>query len=385
MNVAICAPITLNALSHHLAPVHRDRLPSVLSGASVAQLALALLDRGWNVNVYTLGAVSEGVTLEGDQLRVKVGPYRPSRRARDYFKVERAYLAAELERDQPPLIHAHWTYEFALASLSTGLPTLITVRDWAPTILMLHRDPYRLVRWHMNRQVLNRGKHFTAVSPYLTTVVQGATKLPVQMIPNAIHDDLFEPRARTFPVPPHQIVSINNGFSRRKNVKALLKAFVAIRQALPETRLVLVGDGYEEGGDAAQWAISYSLAKGVQFLGAMPYAKVHALLAEASLLIHPSLEESFGMTLIEAMAKRTPAIGGIASGAVPWVLDGGRAGTLVDVRDPQQITRAAIELLGSVDSWESASRAGFDHASAEFRLSTVVDNYIAAYDMVLRS
>ena len=57
------------------------------------------------------------------------------------------------------------------------------------------------------------------------------------------------------------------------------------------------------------------------------------------------MEESFGNTLVEAMMLGTPVIGGRDSGAVPWVLDSGRAGELVNVRSEVEVVQALVRHL----------------------------------------
>ncbi|MHB8296901.1 MAG: glycosyltransferase, partial [Acidimicrobiales bacterium] len=58
----------------------------------------------------------------------------------------------------------------------------------------------------------------------------------------------------------------------------------------------------------------------------------------------PSLEESFGMTIVEAQLAGIAVIGGLHSGAVPWTLDYNRAGRLVDVRTASGLARAMTDL-----------------------------------------
>jgi len=62
---------------------------------------------------------------------------RPRHRALDLFAAERAGVRQAMEEDPCDLIHAQWTYEFALAALATGQPTLVTAHD-APWRVLRH-------------------------------------------------------------------------------------------------------------------------------------------------------------------------------------------------------------------------------------------------------
>jgi glycosyltransferase involved in cell wall biosynthesis len=101
------------------------------------------------------------------------------------------------------------------------------------------------------------------------------------------------------------------------------------------------------------------------------------------LLVHPSLEESFGNTLVEAMAQWTPVVGGEASGAVPWVLDGGKAGLLTDVTEPASLATSIRRILNSKELWLSYSEAGYKRAHSTFQLSQIIDRYIEVYEEMI--
>lgn len=89
------------------------------------------------------------------------------------------------------------------------------------------------------------------------------------------------------------------------------------------------------------------------------------------------------MTLIEAMSQGTPVIGGARSGAVPWVLAGGRAGLLVDVREPRAIAEAMEAVLTHEALGRRLGHAGHAHAWSHFRQSRVTDLYLDAYRRLL--
>ncbi|KRP35270.1 MAG: hypothetical protein ABS34_11385 [Opitutaceae bacterium BACL24 MAG-120322-bin51] len=282
------------------------------------------------------------------------------------------------------ILHAHWTYEFALAALRVDQDTLITVQDWAPAILWQMPDAYRLIRCSMALAVYCKGKYFTVNSPYVKQVIERWTFNSAELIPNGIPSDSFQRLAKWKGANESKtVVAINRGFFKRKNLPALLKAFNQVRAAQPMLRLKLIGSGSEKGGQGHQWAIEQQLDGGVDFLGDLAYAQVQSHLRDASLLVHPSLEESFGMVLIEAMAKGVPVIGGQRSGAVPWVLNQGRAGLLVDVANVDSITMGMTSVLTSESEWQRYSEAGFAYAREHFQMSAVAGRYLDQYEKIL--
>jgi L-malate glycosyltransferase len=386
MRIAICGPVQIDALSTWLDPKGADaRAPRGLGGISVTHVATTLLDRGHELAIATLDYEVDGeVHLSGPRLSVRIGPYRRRGRARDAFRIERSFLEQALRRERPDVVHAHWTYEYALGALAAGTPTLVTVRDWAPAILALHPHPYRLMRLLMALRTFVEASHFTAVSPYIEQRLRRWRVGDVTLVPNGIPDAYFAGTRGSDEGDDPVTVAVNNGFGRRKNVHTLLRAWPRISEQVPGARLRLVGLGYEPHGPAHLWARERGLAEGVEFYGPVGQAQVMRILADAALLIHAAREESFGLVLIEAMAVGTPVIGGATSGAVPWVLDGGNAGLLTDIESPRAIADAAAALLSEPARREAVASRGRTRAWQMFRMSAVAARYVEEYERVIR-
>jgi glycosyltransferase involved in cell wall biosynthesis len=93
--------------------------------------------------------------------------------------------------------------------------------------------------------------------------------------------------------------------------------------------------------------------------------------------VHPSLEESFGMVIVEAMAAGVPVVAGRRSGAPAWLLEGGSAGLLVDVTSDEAIAGAMLRL---VEGPERTVLAAAGRVRAEdFRMERVADQYVEQY------
>jgi glycosyltransferase involved in cell wall biosynthesis len=298
----------------------------------------------------------------------------------DVFAVERRHLRRTLQRESPDVVHAHWTYEYPLGALATTLPTLTTIRDWAPTILRNTPPwPYRLLRLMMALYVFWRGEHFTANSPYIASKMKSWFGWDIPVIPNALSDDQFYDSPRSPSLEAPVFVSVNNGFGPRKNVRTLLRAFQQLRDACSPACLKLIGTAYGRGEEAHAWATAHDLDDNVEFRGRVPHSTVIETILQADVLVHPAREESFGNTLVEAMAQKTPVIAGRNSGAVPWVLGEGDAGVLTDVEVPSTLAAAMKKMIESEDTWTTYAQAGFERARQNFRLTVTTDQFLSLY------
>lgn len=380
LHIGLAGPVALQLIS----PKLEGARPGTdgYSAPLISRLTLELLSRGHRVTIFTLSMnEADFGVFHGERLTVNVGPIRKRLRWVDAFRAERHALQHVMVPSTCDIIHAHWSYEFALAALRSGKPTLVTVHDWAPEVLRYQRHPYRLVRLGMQWTVLRRAQHVTANSPYISERATRWAGREVPVVPNGISIPSSCPERGS---PPGAVLgALNVGFGRLKNVAALLEAFVTVRTALPNAVLRLGGPDHGVGERAHQWAMERDLARGVEFLGGLSADDVPAFMRSLDLFVHPSLEESFGMVLVEALAEGTPVVAGAKSGAVPWVLDHGAAGSLVDMGSSGAIAMEIVRLLQDPVALRKSAAAGFVSIQQRFSLERVVDGYEQQYLRVL--
>lgn len=395
MKVGIAGPISSENIAQFLDGDIKDLPRGYLGAPFLSTLIGVLLKRGHNITAYTTSSdlqLSERFIATGERFKISFCPVRPRAfrydnghlgRAADAFRLERAALRQAMLDDAPDLVHAHWTYEFAMAAIESGLPHLITCHD-APQVVLRHApNLYWLVRYFMARRVLNQAQYLTAVSPYLKQKLEGYARAPISVVPNPlpVHPAHLAASARQYdPIRP-RIAMVLNGWGALKNPQPALHAFAVLRRTFPAAELSIMGSDYGPGGKAEAWAQSHGLAQGVHFMGPQPYPILLSKLAESDLLLHPSLEESFGMSVVEAMSLGVPVVGGQASGAVPWVIDGD--GRLVDVRSAEAIAQAALDLLVDAQAFTDLGAQTKSNTVGRFSPDAVAAAYESHYREVM--
>lgn len=115
------------------------------------------------------------------------------------------------------------------------------------------------------------------------------------------------------------------------------------RKDYPEAELHLVG-GYEEESETFKSWKDNGWLQGVTLHGSLPHDDLAMLLDQMSCLVHPSVEETFGNILLEAMSRCVPCIGGENAGAVPDVLGRGKYGIVCDIKSPKAIYEAMVKM-----------------------------------------
>ncbi len=167
---------------------------------------------------------------------------------------------------------------------------------------------------------------------------------------------------------------------RRKNVRALLAAYARLVSRRPDVApLVLAG---KAGDEAAEWLAAIGrppLAGRVSHLGYVSDEQRQHLFRDAALFVLPSLEEGFGMPVLEAMAAGVPVI--VSNrGALPEVV--GDAGLVVEPQDEEGLAAAMERLLTDAAFWSAASARGLQRAG-HFRWADTAASVIKAFERAL--
>jgi glycosyltransferase involved in cell wall biosynthesis len=130
-----------------------------------------------------------------------------------------------------------------------------------------------------------------------------------------------------------------------KNCDGLLRAWAHARRELGDRQLAVVGAARDEAYAASlrSLAAELGIADEVVFVGGVPLAQTVAFYQAADAFVYPSLNETFGLPILEAMACGCPVVTSDTS-AMPETAGG--AAVLADPRDPAAVARAIVEATG---------------------------------------
>jgi glycosyltransferase involved in cell wall biosynthesis len=123
-----------------------------------------------------------------------------------------------------------------------------------------------------------------------------------------------------------------------KNLGLLVEAFEALHARDPRARLVLVGDGPERAALQARCPLAH-------FAGLRRGEDLAAHYASADAFVFPSMTETFGNVLTEAMASGLPAVAFDHAAAHQW-LRHGENGLVVALDDGAAFCAATARLAG---------------------------------------
>ncbi len=197
-----------------------------------------------------------------------------------------------------------------------------------------------------------------------------ARGLPVTLLhPSVDPDHLQRQTSREVLAKHHGIpvsarwICLGARLQRYKGHEFFLRSLAALPPEFGDTHGIIMGGtlfGMEESYPAELKALAASLgiAHRVHFTGFIPDEDLHGLLAAGELLVHPALDEDFGLIVAEAQALGRPVVA-FASVGPAAIIDDGATGRLVPIGDQARLTAGIREVLGQPElgaGWGAAAR-----------------------------
>jgi L-malate glycosyltransferase len=407
MRIGILGPIGTADVQHLLDPSDAASLPPGTPGAPfMGTLITAFLELGHEVVAFTsertVDPDSEPRHLDGPGFRLWLCPSRPNGtlpnrgrigRVWDFFRVERKRLAEAVACERVDILHAHWIYEYAMVAIQSGMPAIATSHDVPGEILRFTPTPYTLGRYMMARQVLKSGIPITAVSGYAAESMARLVPRPVTIVANPLPPWLRTlkkcERSRNPKMErdstPFVIAMVTGHWNRFKNPLPAILAFLEFKKKFSlACELRLYGPDFGPGGKAERLLRAANLPlEGIKLRGRIEHRELLQEMQSVSLLLHPSLTEAFPMAIAEAMAIGIPIVAGIKSGGVPWLLDQGHAGQLVDVKDAKAICSAIERIFERPEEIDAQCEAARNRAWQLADPHATAEQYLDVYRSVL--
>ncbi len=204
----------------------------------------------------------------------------------------------------------------------------------------------------------------------------------LHLVPEAVDHDLFKPAGRAAPMQRLSRYGVNRPFALfvsslwpYKNCAGLLRAWAHAHPALGGRQLVVVGGGtYTRHQDQLKrLARELGIASETLFVGQVPLEETASFYQAADAFVYPSLNETFGLPILEAMACGCPVV---TSNVTAMPETAGGAAVLCDPTDHRSIAAALLEALGPRSA--ELRQLGLRRA-AEFSWATTATRTLEVY------
>jgi glycosyltransferase involved in cell wall biosynthesis len=171
----------------------------------------------------------------------------------------------------------------------------------------------------------------------------------------------------------HRLVVWIGRLNRQKDPVTFVRAARQILDRMPQTRFVMVGE--DPLGESLEPEVrgtirELGLEGNVSLLGYR--SDVHRILVAADVVMHTSLYEGLGRSIVETMLSGVPLVATAVDGVKEAVISGERGGLLVPPRSPEALADAAVRLIENPDLAARVTLAGRSWAKERFDVRDMV-------------
>jgi len=279
-----------------------------------------------------------------------------------------AQLLLVIQALRPQIVHSH---SDKLASLGWLIA--------APLILTVHANSIRLSA---------QSCRFAAVCCISRAVQQDIhiryPHLEARQVDNGINVSRIAVKAAR-PSPMVRGVQVSRLVHKTKGQDLLIKALAAINadSLLPTLTIDFIGEG-----SSLDYLVELAAELGVtefcNFLGSMPRDKVHSSLCNYDILVQPSRDEGFGLTVAEGMPAGVAVIVSDIDGPME-VIGNGDFGHAFKTDDVSSLTATLRTVMSSMNTPAALAQliAARGHVAAKYDLGRMSGSYVKIYNEIV--
>jgi glycosyltransferase involved in cell wall biosynthesis len=314
-----------------------------------------------------------GIPMYEFPKRIFVGPWA-------LFKLYRV-----LRRERPEVVHSYCfpaNWRATIAARCARVPVIVSsdrnVNDW---MKWYHCMFERFLTRFRKANVVNA----VALKKFLAER-EGIPVETIRVIYNGVDLTRFERAADVeevkgeLGIPPQApVVGLVAVLSDKKDIPTFLRAAVRVKEVIPDTTFLIVGDGRVRS-ELEGLAADLQLGDRVRFVGHSN--EVPRLISAMDISVLSSLREGCSNSILESMALSKPVVATDVGGNGELIDDGG-TGFLVAAGDDEALADKIIYLLENRDVSASMGRSGHEKVQKLFSVDRMVSETTSLYQTLL--
>lgn len=323
---------------------HSDEIDKYGLGLThILPLSVELINAGHKVNVLAGGGmrhpryeIISGINVYRTKLPMKL--YYLSMGAAFFLNIRRI----EKEQGKVDIVHSHnprFTYGYCFLKRAAKVPFVATIHG------TFKYDS--LEKNFFLKLMVSRVDHFIAINSLSFDILKqfGLDNDRISLIPTGVDLDKFKLSGRK-----DKIVLYSGRLVEWKNVRIVIDVAERLSKTHPDVMFHIVGRGPLEQN--LRKSVSEKMLNNVIFFNSVRFEDMPKYYSQASVLLSPHRYDSFGKTVIEALACETPVVG--TDFDVP--VDVKQCG--VFFKDPDDVDGMAEAVMMLIDDEKKRMRLG---------------------------
>lgn len=286
-------------------------------------------------------------------------------------------IRANIKHIKPDIIHIHGTRAGILARLAViGLkyPVIYTEHLWTKDYQLHSRVSHQLQLmglWFLDWFTTLTIAVSEAVKDF---IIESQISRPEKVI--VIYNGVEPPskKAKPFSRDQYKIVAIGT-LNEQKGMQYLIWAMEKVLKEFPKAELTIIGQGPYKAV-LERLIKEAKLSSKIKLTGFVK--DVYDELEGADIYVQPSISESFGLAILQAMSMGLPVVA-TNTGGIPEVVTSGKTGILVRPKDQRALSEAILQLLRDHGKAKQMGALGEEDTEIKFSLEDMIVDLETAY------
>jgi L-malate glycosyltransferase len=360
-------------------------LLSDINSTHTQKWALSLAAKGIQVGLFSLHKKTSNWFKDKRNIQILYIPANEENSFKILTKLQFPFALPELKRAlrefKPDILHAHYASSYGfLGALSGFHPFVISV--WGsdvfnfPNISPIHKGIFKFN--------LRKANIICSTSRTMKEEIKKYTDKDISVIPFGIDLNIFKPFYAHHVFKDNAIViGAVKTMEKEYGLEYLIESFAILLKRVKayNVKLLIVGKGSLDSKLRGK-VKDLNIEGDTVFTGYIPPAEIPFYQNMLTIAVFPSLSESFGVSVVEAMACEKPVV--VTNvGGLPEVVENGVTGLVVPSADIEKLTEAMEKLIMDGELRNKFGKAGRQRVERLYNWENNLGSMIEIYHNLL--
>lgn len=280
---------------------------------------------------------------------------------------------------KPDILHAHYATSYGLLGALSGFHPFV-ISAWGTDVMKFPDKNFiakAILQYNFRKADLICATSYT-IEEYIEQVIAK----PVTVIPFGIDTVDFSSKKVNSPFTESDfVIGSIKPLEKLYNIDILIKAFAHLLPKYPMIKLLIIGAGQAEK-ELKREAENSGISDKVTFTGRVPFSEISRYYNMLDILVNISQYESFGVSVIEAMACEKPVV--VTNvGGLKEIVNSDAVGLKVEVGNVEQTAAAIEKLITDKQIYNGIALNGRQHVVKKYNWNENLQQMISEYKQLI--
>lgn len=283
---------------------------------------------------------------------------------------------------KPDVVHAHYATSYGLIGALSGFHPFV-ISAWGTDVMKFPQKNFAFKS--ILKYNLKKADAICATSYTIKDYLKPVTSKSIHVIPFGVNIEEFSKKeVKSLFSEESYVIGCIKALEDLYNIDVLIKAFAVLKSKFPSKslKLLIIGVGSREA-ELKKMVSDLKLTEDVTFTGRIAFSEVSNYFNMLDVLVNISDYESFGVSVIEAMACEKPVIV-TNTGGLKEIIENSTFGSLVEIANVEQTAYEMERYLLDEDLKLKVGKAARAKVVEKYNWTNNIHQMIDLYRTILK-